>query len=358
MSYERANIHRMAGYTPGEQPRDRNVVKLNTNENPYPPAAAVVDALHAIDGEALRRYPSPSAAAFRERAADLHGLSPEHVVATNGGDELLRLAVTTFVEPGTPIGVAEPSYSLYPVLAAVHGSPVERVPLDADWHPPADFAERLNTAGARLAFLVNPHAPSGTLLPPARIAAIAGALNGVLLVDEAYVDFTEPAEGHDVVSLVHDFDNLLILRTLSKGYSLAGLRFGYGLGDPALIAPIAGKTRDSYSIDAVAERLGVVALEQRAEAASSWTAVRHERDRLRTALAERGFRTPPSAANFLLVHVPSDRAGGAAALQTALRERDVLVRHFDQPRLRECLRVSIGTPEQNDALLAALDTIA
>jgi len=358
MSYERANIHRMAGYTPGEQPRDRSVVKLNTNENPYPPAAAVIDALHAIDGEVLRRYPSPSVAAFRERAADLHGVSAEQVVTTNGGDELLRLVITTFVEPGAPIGMAEPSYSLYPVLAAVHDSPVERVPLDADWQPPPDFAERLNAAGVRLAFLVNPHAPSGALLPPARIAAIAGALDGVLLVDEAYVDFTDPAEGHDVVSLVHDFDNLLILRTLSKGYSLAGLRFGYGVGDPGLIAPIAAKTRDSYSVDAVAERLAVVALEQRAEAARNWSAVRHERERLRAALAERGLKAPPSSGNFLLVHVPPGRGGGAAALQGALRERGVLVRHFDQPRLRECLRVSIGTPEQGDALLTALDALA
>ncbi|PWG62422.1 histidinol-phosphate transaminase [Sediminicurvatus halobius] len=358
MSYERPNIQRMTGYTPGEQPRARDVVKLNTNENPYPPAAAVMDALRALDGEALRRYPSPTAATFRERAAALHGLTPEHVVATNGGDELLRLAITTFVEPGRPIGMAEPSYSLYPVLAAVHGSPVERVALDEHWQPPADFAERMNRAGVNLTFLVNPHAPSGTLLPPARIDAIAGALQGVLLVDEAYVDFTEPSEGHDVVSLVHDHDNLLILRTLSKGYSLAGLRFGYGLGDPGLISPIAGKTRDSYSVDAVAERLAAVALEQRAEAAESWNAVRHERERLRTALAERGLTAPVSATNFLLVHVPEGYGGGAAALHGALRERGIFVRHFDQPRLRECLRISIGTPEQHDALLAAMDEIA
>lgn len=358
MSYERANIQRMAGYTPGEQPRARDVIKLNTNENPYPPAQAVLDTLQVIDGEALRRYPSPTAAAFRETAARLHGLTPEHVVATNGGDELLRLAITTFVKPGRPIGVAEPSYSLYPVLAAVHDSPVERSELDEHWQPPADFAARMNAAGVQLAFLVNPHAPSGTLLPPARIDAIAGALDGVLLVDEAYVDFTDPAEGHDVVSLVHDHDNLLVLRTLSKGYSLAGLRFGYGLGDPGLIAPIAGKTRDSYSVDAIAERLAVVALDQRAEAARSWSEVRHERERLRAALAERGLASPPSAANFLLVHIPRDYAGGATRLHERLRERGIYVRHFDQPRLRECLRISIGSPEQHDTLLATLDALA
>ena len=353
MSYERESIRRMAGYVPGEQPQDGGAVKLNTNENPYPPPEAVMAALREFPAEALRRYPSPSSAALRAAAAACHGLAPEQVVATNGGDELLRLAVTTFVEPGSPIGVAEPSYSLYPVLAAIHGSPVERVPLDAAWHPPADFAERMNQAGVNLTFLVNPHAPSGALLDAAAIDALAGQLDGVLLVDEAYVDFVDPALGHDLAPLLARHDNLLLLRTFSKGYALAGLRLGYGLGAPGLIEPLAGKTRDSYSVDAVAERLGTVALEHRAEAAATWEAVRAERERLRAALAGLGLESPASQSNFLLARLPA--AGpGAAEVQQHLKRAGLLVRHFDQERLRDCLRISVGTPAQNEALLATL----
>lgn len=355
MTYERDSIRRMSGYLPGEQPRDSNAVKLNTNENPYPPPQAVMAALAEIPAEALRRYPSPSSAALRKAAATLHGVAPEQVVATNGGDELLRLAVTTFVEPGSPIGVAEPSYSLYPVLAAIHGSPVERVVLDAGWNPPEDFAERLNRAGVNLTLLVNPHAPSGVLLDAAAIDRLAGRLRGVLLVDEAYVDFVDPALGHHLAPLLARHDNLMLLRTFSKGYSLAGLRLGYGLGPPGLIEPLAAKTRDSYSVDAVAERLGTVALEHRADAATTWAAVRSERQRLRAAFADLGLESPASQSNFLLVRLPP---GGpsAPAVQQHLRQAGLLVRHFDQDRLRDRLRISVGTPEQNDAVLGALQS--
>src|SRR5690242_16197901 len=170
MGYERANIARMHGYVPGKQPASSETIKLNTNENPYPPCAAVMRALAAVPADALRRYPPPSAEGFRERAAAVHGLDKDQIVAVNGGDELLRLVFTTFVEPGAPIGVIEPSYSLYPVLAEVHGSPVVRVDAEPDWSWPADLAERMNDAGVRLLLVVNPHAPSGMLTPTGRIA--------------------------------------------------------------------------------------------------------------------------------------------------------------------------------------------
>jgi histidinol-phosphate aminotransferase len=358
MHYEREAIHRMAGYTPGEQPSSGDTIKLNTNENPYPPPDGVLAALRDIPAEALRRYPSPSSADFRAMAADLHDISPAQIVTTNGGDELLRLAITTFVEPGQPIGVAEPSYSLYPVLAAVNDSPVVRVPLDESWSPPGDFAERLNQAGVPLAFLVNPHAPSGRLLGAETIARIARGFQGVLLVDEAYVDFVDPRHEHDVPALLGELDNLIVLRTMSKGYSLAGLRLGYGLGAPGVIDPIAAKTRDSYSVDAVAERLGVAALAHRQQATETWQAVRDERERLRGELAERGMTADPSEANFLLASVPSELAGGAGALYQRLRERGILVRYFQQERLQNSLRITVGTPAQNDQLLAGIDAVA
>ncbi|RZU98120.1 histidinol-phosphate transaminase [Spiribacter vilamensis] len=352
MTYERDIIRRMAGYAPGEQPADTGVIKLNTNENPWPPSPHVVDALAAVGAESLRRYPSPSAAAFLGEAAALHGVSAEQLVATNGGDELLRLAITTFVPPGRPIAIAEPSYSLYPVLAAIHDSPVHRITLDDDWSLPGGFAEELNDANVPLTLLVNPHAPSGRLLDAATIATFASALKGVLLVDEAYVDFADP--GHDVVSLIANHDNLMILRTLSKGYSLAGLRLGYGIGPADLIRPIAAKTRDSYSVDAVADRLGAAALADQETARASWIAVRRERQRLTETLRDRGFEVPDSEANFCLARVPADAPASAATLHAGLKADGILVRHFDTPRLRDHLRISVGTPEQNDALLESL----
>lgn len=352
--YEREAIARMSGYTPGEQPARPVVAKLNTNENPYPPCAAVMAALRGIDGNALRRYPSAMADGFRAEAALLHGLTPAHVIATNGGDELLRLAITTFLEPGGPLGIAEPGYSLYPVLAALHDSPLARVELADDWSLPADIALRWNAAGARLAMLVNPHAPSGRLTPVAEIAPIARAFAGVLLLDEAYVDFIDPALGYDSIPLVRELPNVLLLRTMSKGYSLAGLRFAYGIGTPQLVAPMLTKSKDSYNVDAVAQALATASLRHRDEAARTWSAVRAERDRVRAALLARGFGCPPSESNFVLAEVPASH-GGAPTLYRALAEAGIYVRWFDQDRLRDRLRISIGTPEENDALLAAID---
>jgi histidinol-phosphate aminotransferase len=354
MIYERENIREMTGYVPGEQPSTLDVVKLNTNENPYPPSEAVMQALHSIGAEVLRRYPSPTAHEFREVAARMHDLTPENVIAVNGGDELLRLVITTFVDPSQTVGVAEPSYSLYPVLAAIQNCPVVRVPLQDDWAIPRDFARRMNAAGAKLAILVNPHAPSGYLTSADRLAAIAEELKGVLLIDEAYVDFVAPELDHNAFRLVKRHKNILILRTLSKGYSLAGLRFGYGLGADSIIAPMLGKTKDSYNVDAVAQRLAVAALTNRHEAAKTWEAVRAERKRMIKQLSELSLTCPVSQSNFVLAQVPDHVAGGARRIYESLKARSILVRYFDQDRLRDKLRITIGKPGENEALLAAL----
>jgi histidinol-phosphate aminotransferase len=353
MGHERANIARMHGYVPGKQPASSETIKLNTNENPYPPCEAVMRELAAVPADVLRRYPPPSAEGFRERAAALHGLGKDQVVAVNGGDELLRLAVTTFVEPGARIGMIEPSYSLYPVLAEIHASPIVRVDAERDWSWPDDVADRMNRAGVRLLLIVNPHAPSGRLAPAAAVGALARAFHGVLLVDEAYVDFVDPELGHDAVALIAHHGNLLVLRTLSKGYSLAGLRFGYGLGAAPLIAPLLWKTRDSYNVDAIAQRLAIAALAARDQAAETWRRVRRERARVGAALAQLGFAlAAESQTNFVLAAVPAH--GSAPELQQALEQRGVLVRYFADPRLRTSLRITIGTPEQNDRLLGVL----
>ena len=407
MGYERDNIARLDPYTPGEQPSYRDtdagllgdgpggaaaaggddpaaagIVKLNTNENPYPPSPRVLEAIRTLPAEALRLYPPADARLFRAVAADLHGLTPDHVIATNGGDELLRLLISVFCKPcvgDTPggtsgggrgasrggrggIGMTSPSYTLYAVLAAIHDTPVTVVNRTGDeFALPDDYAERLTAAGSRLAFVVNPHAPTGRFEPVERLAAIADSFDGVLVIDEAYVDF---APG-DAVSLVQaGRGNVVILRSLSKGYALAGLRFGYGLAHPDLIAAM-DKARDSYNTDILAQAAAAAALRDRGYFERSRDAVIAERARLTAALRDRGFTVPDSASNFLLATVPPlssaepGSAGGSAPLARhlyeALKADGILIRYFDKPRLADKLRITVGTPAQNDRLLAALD---
>lgn len=352
MTYERAAIQRMHGYVPGKQPANPDTIKLNTNENPYPPSPAVFEVLRNISPEALRKYPEPMAQEFRNEAARLHGVSPEQIVAVNGGDELLRMVITTFVDPGQPIGVLSPSYSLYPVLAAIQASPVINVPATSEYGVPREFAARMNNAGVNLSMLVNPHAPSGHLLTREQIAQIAAELEGVLLVDEAYVDFVDPELEHNLLPLLQTHDNVLMLRTLSKGYSLAGLRYGYGIGSAGLIEPLLTKTRDSYNVDAIAQRVATAALHDQVHARASWERVRAERSRVHAALQALGFEAPKSQTNFLLATVPEGK--NALELQRGLEARGILVRYFNEPRLDDALRITIGTPEQNDRLLRAL----
>ena len=363
MSYERQSIQRLTAYTPGEQPQampERQTVKLNTNENPYPPPDAVVKAIQSVGADCLRRYPPPDARRFRQAAAGLHGLEPDQVIATNGGDELLRLALTVFCEPrqlgggdGGGVGFTDPTYSLYPVLAQIQDTPVTAVALTSDFSLPDDFADRLNARGCRLALIVNPHAPSGQLRPVEQLERVARVFQGVALIDEAYVDFASD----DALSLLHPdkgLDNVLLLRTLSKGYSLAGLRFGYGLGHRDLIATL-DKARDSYNVDVLAQAAAVAALEHRQDAARTWQAVMGQRRRLTDELTRRGCHVYPSQTNFLLVTPPPPLE--AREIYASLKARDIFVRYFDQPTLADKLRITVGNPRQNDQLIIVLDEL-
>lgn len=358
MRYVRDNIDRLAAYTPGEQPVRTDVVKLNTNENPYPPTQAVMRAIAAVSPDQLRRYPSPQATTFRKAAAEVHDVQPTQIIATNGGDELLRMVMTAFCQPhpqgGRGVGVASPSYSLYPVLAEIHETSVTVVPLNDDFSIPADFATRLNDTACGLAMLVNPHAPSGRFQPIDQLAEIARSFNGVLLIDEAYVDFAQS----DALSLVRGesaMKNVVILRTLSKGYSLAGLRFGYGVAHASLIEAL-DKIRDSYNTDAVSQAAAVAALQSRADASQSWKKVIDERQRMTHELKALGFAVLPSASNFVLAS-PTPGGLAAADIYRSLKDRGIFVRYFDQDRLRDKLRITIGTPQQNDALLAGIKSL-
>jgi histidinol-phosphate aminotransferase len=351
--HERANIRRMAGYVPGERPA-APAVKLNTNENPLAPGDAVMRALSEITPAMLQRYPDPLATRLRSAIADYHECGVDRVIVTNGSDELLRLAVTTFGAPGHAIGLVEPGYSLYGVLAQIQDCPVARVALEDDWTIPTDIAARWNEAGAKLALLANPQAPTGALLSARAIARLAAEFRGVLLVDEAYIDFVDPAQAHDIVSLIDQAANLLIVRTLSKGHSLAGLRLGYGLGRESLVTPMLTKVRDSYNVDVIAQHLGCAAFADMAHARTSWQLVREERDRVARELGDLGIVTLPSQANFLLADIPS-AFGDAQTLHALLASQGVHVRWFDVPRLRGRLRISIGTRAENDELLSAIE---
>ncbi len=358
MAYERNNIRSLSPYVPGEQPQDTRVVKLNTNENPYPPAPGVLEAITGVGADALRRYPSPTASEFRAVAAQTHDLDADQVIATNGGDELLRLAMTVFCNPDGDEGVGGigetwPTYSLYDVLARIHDTPIVRVPLEEDWAIPQDFAGQLNDAGCRLAIVVSPHAPSGRYESCDRLRQIATEFKGVLLIDEAYTDFARD-DAIDLIRGEDAMDNVLLLRTLSKGYSLAGLRFGYGLAHRNLIA-VLDKARDSYNTDILGQVAAVAALNGQEQARTSCAKVVDERRRVGDELARLGWWVWPSDSNFILTKPPAPGSGqNARDIYESLKAQGVFVRYFDQDRLRDKLRITIGTPDQNNTLLRAL----
>lgn len=361
MSYERENIQRMQGYSSGEQPGQPDIIKLNTNENPYPTSPAVAAALSKFKVEDLRRYPPPLANNFRRIAAEYHGLEISNIIPTNGGDELLRLLITTFVNPDETIAIAEPSYSLYPVLADIQGCKLARIDLSSDWQMGPDYAQQLNQHKAKLAFVVNPHAPSGFLTSAHKLRELARQFKGILVIDEAYADFIDPELGYDAISLIKELENVIILRTMSKGYSLAGLRFAYGIGPAELIAPMLYKTRDSYNTDLISQVLATAALQDRSHAALSWSKVRSERAHVSAALAQLGMQCAPSQSNFLLAQLPATDIRFetpelmAREFYQRLKDDGILVRYFDQPRLRDKLRITIGTPEENKCLLARIN---
>ncbi len=355
MSFERKNIEKMQAYTPGEQGGAEDIIKLNTNENPYPPSPAVVAALQSIEANSLRRYPTPLADSFRQSASRLHNVSVDQIIPTNGSDELLRLVLTTFVEPSDTIAVCKPGYSLYPVLANIQGCQLAEILLNDDWTMPQDFSEQLEKSTAKLLMLVNPQAPTGTLLSAEYLAEIAKKFTGLILIDEAYVDFIDPELEYNSIPLTNLHDNIIILRTLSKGYSLAGLRFGYGIAARSLIDPMLFKTRDSYNTDYISQALATAALNSFQYAEQTCAQIRKDRDLLRKQLNQLGFSVPASQSNFLLCEVPQSIA--ASKLYQQLKQRNILIRYFDQDRLRSKVRISIGAESEHEALLAAIKEV-
>ncbi len=336
----------MAGYTPGEQPKPgETVIKLNTNENPYPPSPTVFDAIREVGPDALRRYPQPMADDFRRVAARVHGVAPEQVLAGNGSDDILQIALRSYCGPGDVLASPDPTYSLYPVLAELAEVRFVTVAWDDGWTLPSDA---LLATNPRAIFFANPNAPSGTCVPAAQVSALAARTDALVLVDEAYVDFAESS----CLPLLATHDNVLISRTLSKGYGLAGLRFGYAIAHSSVIAQMA-KVKDSYNCDAIAIAAATAALDDQPYARHQWARVKHERARVTEALSTRGFSVIPSQGNFVLATLPG--AAPARPVYDGMKSRGVLVRFFDKPGLNNKLRITIGTPDENAAMLAALD---
>lgn len=344
MGYFRDRIERMAGYTPGFQPKQADVVKLNTNENPYPASPKVLEAIRQTTAEQLRRYPEPAGESFCAVAAEVLGVGVDTILCTNGGDDLLNICVRACCDADRPLAYAQPTYSLYPVLAAIQGCPV----IEIDRTQP-DALEQLAKADAALTIVCNPNAPTSDLLPVDALAELARKLSGVLLVDEAYVDFAD----EDALWLVLHFDNVILLRSMSKGYSLAGLRFGFGIASPSLISGLM-KVRDSYPVDAVALRAATAAIQDQAYFKKNVAKIKTERSRLTAELRAMGLDMPDSQTNFVLARCADKNA---ETVYKALADEAIFVRYFKLPQLEDKLRISVGTPEQNDRLLAALKTI-
>ena len=353
MSLIRPHIESMTGYSYGEQPDDPKVIKLNTNENPYPPSGAVELAFSSFHYANLKRYPDATGKKLREAIAKRHKLKPEQVLLTNGGDEGIRLLAMACLSEQSLMVAAEPSYSLYPVVAAMQNARFEPLPLSENFQLPETAGDICFDAEADLVCIPNPHAPSGVLYPKYEIEYLLKEFfTGVVLIDEAYVDFVEPSLKHNLVPLIKKYDNLVILRTFSKGYSLAGLRLGYLLGDADLIGELGEKVRDSYNVSTLAQTLGLAAFEDVIFSETVWRLIRSERGRLLALLSHFGFYVSHSEANFVLAE-HEDKANLKKLFQE-LRDRQILVRYFDTPRLRHALRITVGTEEENTAFLDAL----
>ena len=339
----------LSPYVPGEQPRGERLVKLNTNESPYPPAPGVLTAIAETSGDSLKRYPDPDSSALRAAYAEREGLNVGQVFLGNGSDEVLAHTFQGLLKHERPLAFPDISYSFYPVWSALYEVPFTRVPLTADFR--VDVTAFPADCGGII--IPNPNAPTGVLLSLDDIRQLLQAHPDVVVViDEAYIDFG----GESATGLIHEYDNLLVVQTASKSRSLAGLRVGVAFGQEHLIEALV-RIKDSfnsYPMDVVAQRAMLASLADEAWFRECCNRVIRTRERTTAGITEMGFEVLPSAANFVFARHPQV---AGLELFTALRERQIIVRYFDKPRISEFLRISIGTDEEMDALLGALQEL-
>lgn len=347
--YWSAVVHALNPYVPGEQPKIDQLIKLNTNENPYPPSPRVLAAIAAETNGLLRRYPDPNADALKSAIARTYGLTPAQVFVGNGSDEVLAHVCMALLRKPAPLRFPDITYSFYPVYCSLYDIAAETIPLREDFSIAVEDYD--GACGGII--LPNPNAPTGRALPLADIERLLLAHPDVVVViDEAYVDFgTESAVG-----LIQRHPNLLVVHTLSKGRSLAGLRVGYAMGDADLIEGLerVKNSFNSYPLDRLAIAGAVASFEDLAYFEQTRLAVVASREKLTRSLAALGFEVLPSGANFIFTRHP---AHDAATLQAGLRERRIIVRHFASPRIAQYLRITVGTEEECAALVAAFEEI-
>lgn len=340
-------VKSISPYVPGEQPKDRRFIKLNTNENPYPASPLVIEAVRSVTGLEARLYPDPEAATLRRTLADYYGLAVSQVFVGNGSDEVLAMAFPAFFNRTDTIAFPDITYSFYPVYAAMYGIPAMIIPLTEDFT--IDFTAYPESLKGLL--LANPNAPTGIAVTAGKIEALLqNRPNTLLIVDEAYVDFG----AESVVSLTRRYDNLLVVQTMSKARSLAGLRVGMAFGAPELIRGLEciRDSFNSYTVDVVAQRAAKAAYEDVAYFEQTRQAIIATRDKTAAALTTLGMQVRPSSANFLFCTLPGT---AGSEIQQYLREGGVLVRRFAMERIKDWLRITVGLDEEMDEVVRLLD---
>ncbi len=347
-SLVRPAIAKLAGYVPGEQPQAGKWIKLNTNENPYPPSPAVARAIAATaEGRTLAKYPDPMATVFRMRAAEVLGVDPDWILCGNGSDDILTILVRTFVGDGEWMRIAYPTYILYRTLAGLQGAHCEEVMYERDFFLSDAFAAPRD--GLRLAFLANPNSPSGTVLPPERVLELAERLPCPLVVDEAYGDFADT----NCLDVVKQCERVIVTRSFSKSYALAGLRFGFAVARPEIIAELR-KVKDSYNCDALSIAAATAAIDDQAWLASNRAKIIATRQRLSEAMRALGYDAVESQANFVWCTHPERPH---KPVYEALKARQILVRLMHYAGWGDGLRISVGTDDEIDAFLAIMKTL-
>ncbi|MEE9515270.1 MAG: histidinol-phosphate transaminase [Candidatus Brocadiales bacterium] len=346
MSLFRNNIDRMKGYVPGEQPQGGDYVKLNTNENPFPPSPKVAAAVKEAATSSLRLYPDPMATSVREKVAEVLGTRPDRVLVGNGSDELLGVIIRSFAGPGDRVVFPYPTYLLYKVLVDIQDAGA----VEVDFGEGISLPEDIVVKGAKVTFLCNPNSPSGTMVWPDEVDRLAKRIDGVLVVDEAYADFADA----NCLSLVEDNPNVIVLRTLSKSYSLAGLRLGFCIAQEGLIGGLV-KVKDSYNVDRLSMAAAIAALGDQKHLKENLDRIKEIRSYLTESLREMGFFVYPSQANFVFARCKD--ASAAKEIYKQLKHQKILIRHINYRGLEDCVRISVGTREEIDTLLGALSEV-
>src|SRR6266568_173948 len=338
----RRGIRAMEGYVPGKQPTDGAYIKLNTNENPYPPSPRVLEALRKAVGADLRLYPDPVALRLRETAAALYGCEVDEVMAGNGSDDILTMIFRTFLQAGDGLATPAPSYTLYKALSALQDATCKEIPMGPGYTLP----EELEVHGAKVVIIVNPNAPTGVLHPRAALRAFLERTQSIVVIDEAYADFA----GESAIDMLKEFPHLIVVRTFSKAYALAGMRLGLGFARREIIAEMM-KVKDSYNLGLLAIVAGCAALQDQAWLQEIVGMIVRTRTWVQQELEGMGLYVPPSRSNFVFPAIPNGRA---AEVFEALEKRRILTRYFRGPLVKDSLRISIGTDAEMETCLQAL----